>query len=269
MLDTLRRKFYRGKRGLHRKVREDGLATRDDIGELPPDGVIALDVPRGDDRILRCVDTGLLVDRDARFNRLYDRLAPVYDWSERIGGRVFGVHTSRERAGIVARLGLRPGMRALEVSPGPGVYQRLLAERIGDDGELVELDLSYGMLRACARRARGAGRHPLLVQADAARLPFADDSFDAVFHFGSVKLFNEPQRALAEFVRVARPGAIVAWGDEGFGQHGPQGWRRRALQRMNPGFLEPVPPSPQGLVDERRYEIMNGCAWLKVARKAG
>ena len=50
---------------------------------------------------------------------LYDRLAPVYDWNERLGARLFGVHTIRERAAIVERLELRPGMRVLEVSPGP------------------------------------------------------------------------------------------------------------------------------------------------------
>ncbi len=243
------------------------MAQRDDIRDLPQDGVVELGAAQADGRILRSVRTDALQGRDARFNRLYDRLAPLYDWNEQIGGRVFGVDAGRERAAIVERLGLRPGMSVLEVSPGPGVYQGLISERLGAAGRLVELDLSIGMLRACARRARRGGRHPLLVQADAARLPFVDDAFDVVFHFGGVKLFNEPQRALAEFVRVARPGATVVWGDEGFGQGAPRGWRRRALQRMNPGFLEPVPPSPAGLADERRYEIMNGCAWLIVARK--
>jgi ubiquinone/menaquinone biosynthesis C-methylase UbiE len=244
------------------------MRPHDDIRELPHDAVIDLDAPGDGGRILRCVRTGSLEGRDARFNRLYDRLAPFYDWNDRIGGRVFGIDTLRERAAIVERLDLRPGTRVLEVSPGPGVYQRLIADRIGAGGLLVELDLSLGMLRACARRARRAGRHPLLVQADAARLPFADDSFDAVFHFGGVKLFNDPQQALAELVRVTRAGGTVAWGDEGFGEHSLLGWRRRALTRMNPGFLEPVPPSPVVAIDERHHEIMNGCAWLKVARKA-
>lgn len=218
--------------------------------------------------IVRLIDPQRLEGRDARMNRLYDHLAPFYDWSERLGGLALGMRTSRERAAIVARLDLRPGMRVLEVSPGPGVYQRLLADRIGPAGELVELDLSLGMLRACARRARKTGVEPLLIQADGARLPFADGSFDAVFHFGGVKLFNEPQRALAEFVRVARPRALVAWGDEGFGRGAPQGWRRRLLLRLNPGFLEPMPPLPEGLTDVAHHEVMNGCAWLTVAHKA-
>ena len=229
------------------------------------------DPVRVDENIVRLVWPARSEGRDATWNRFYDRLAPFYDWNERIGGRLFGVHALRERVAIVDRLGLRPGMRVLEVSPGPGVYQELLAERIGPSGSLAELDLSIGMLRACARRARKSGFDPLLVQANAAYLPFADDCFDAVFHFGGVKLFSEPQRALAEFVRVAKPGAVVAWGDEGFGAGAPTGFRRRLLQRMNPGFLEPMPLLPDGLDGDGPAavnEIMNGCAWLVVARKA-
>jgi hypothetical protein len=40
---------------------------------------------------------------------------------------------------------------------------------------------------------------------------------------------------------------------------------------MNPGFLEPMPPLPDGLDGdgpEAVHEVMNGCAWLVVARKA-
>jgi SAM-dependent methyltransferase len=250
------------------------------------------DPVRVDENIVQLVWPARSEGRDATWNRFYDRLAPFYDWNERLGGRLFGVHALRERAAIVNRLGLQPGMRVLEVSPGPGVYQELLAEQIGPSGRLAELDLSIGMLRACARRARKNGLDPLLVQANAAYLPFADDCFDAVFHFGGVKLFSEPQRALAEFVRVARPGAVVAWGDEGFGAGAPTGFRRRLLQRMNPGFLEPMPPPPDGLDGDSPeaggtgasaggtgaggagmggaavHEVMNGCAWLVVARKA-
>jgi len=222
----------------------------------------------GDGGIVRLVWPERMMSRDARLNRFYDRLAPFYDWNERLAGRLFGVHTIRERAAIVERLELRPDMRVLEVSPGPGVYQKLLTDRIGPSGNLAELDLSLAMLRACSRRARRNRLDPLLVQANASYLPFADDSFDAVFHFGGVKLFSEPGRALDEFVRVAKPDAVVAWGDEGFGGGAPTGWRRRALQRMNPGFAQPVPPLPEGVSGATEHEVMNGCAWLVVARKA-
>jgi ubiquinone/menaquinone biosynthesis C-methylase UbiE len=40
-------------------------------------------------------------------------------------------------------------------------------------------------------------------------LPFADNSFDILFHFGGVNLFNNPDLALREFVRVVRRGGCA------------------------------------------------------------
>jgi hypothetical protein len=37
---------------------------------------------------------------------------------------------------------------------------------------------------------------------------------------------------------------------------------------VNPGFAEPVPPLPEGVSGANEHEVMNGCAWLVVARKA-
>jgi ubiquinone/menaquinone biosynthesis C-methylase UbiE len=220
------------------------------------------------DAVARLVWPPLDDDGDGRWNRVYDRVAPVYDWGERLGGRALGIRMQHEREALMELLGLVHGMRLLEVSPGPGVYQDLLAEKITPGGELVELDLSIAMLRACRRRAARHEVVPWLIQANGAHLPFADESFDAVFHFGGVKLFSEPARALDEFVRVARPGGLVAWGDEGFGAAAPTGWRRRVLQRMNPGYNEPVPPPPAGVEDVVQHEVMAGCGWLMVGRRS-
>jgi len=180
----------------------------------------------------------------------------------------FGVHALRERAAIGRPLGSAARHARARGLPRPRRLQELLAARIGPSGKLAELDLSIGMLRACARRARKNGLDPLLVQANAAYLPFADDCFDAVFHFGGVKLFSEPQRALAEFVRVARPGAVVAWGDEGFGAGAPTGFRRRLLQRMNPGFLEPCHAARRlGRRRSRGGRHRGGGGWHKRCRR--
>ena len=53
-----------------------------------------------------------------------------------------------------------------------------------------------------------------LALADAARLPFADGSFDVVLSYGAINGFTEPGKALAEMTRVARPGALVLFFDE-------------------------------------------------------
>lgn len=99
-------------------------------------------------------------------------------------------------------------------------------------------------------------------------LPFQNESFDAVFHFGGVNLFNDPEKALEEFVRVTRKGGLVAWGDEGFSPNYPEGYRKRRLTRINPGFLKPQPPIPEELVNVKEYEVYQGLAYLNVGEKA-
>ena len=53
-------------------------------------------------------------------------------------------------------------------------------------------------------------------------MAFADESIDALFHFGGINLFNDRERALREFVRVVRKDGVVCWGDEGFSEDYPK-----------------------------------------------
>ncbi len=118
---------------------------------------------------------------EARWQSFYDWFAPFYDFSERILGRLFsGVDIASERRRIISLLGLTEGMRLLEVSPGPGVYQPFLRAAIGARAEYASLDLSFGMLRQCQKRYNNL--NIALIQGNGAYLPFADESFDALFH---------------------------------------------------------------------------------------
>jgi ubiquinone/menaquinone biosynthesis C-methylase UbiE len=205
---------------------------------------------------------------DARMNRLYERLAPYYTWSETVLGRVVaGVDVKRQRRLTVSLLGLAPGLRLLEVSPGPGVYQPWLRKALGPRAEMAALDLSLAMLRQCRELHGSLGIE--LVRGNARHLPFADESFDALFHMGGVNLFNDPDGAVAEFVRVVRRGGIVSWGDEqmsdDYRRRHP--WRSRLLARLNPGYLKTPPAVPDTLGDVHRHEVCQGLGYLVVARR--
>ena len=153
-----------------------------------------------------------LAGQDKKWNQFYDLCAPLYDLSERMFGKLInGVDIREARKEIVSHLGLQPGMKVPEVSPGPGVFQQYLRDEISASGELVALDLSIGMLKQCQKKQSRLGTY--LIQGNGMYLPFMDGSFDALFHFGGVNLFNDPEAALSEFVRVVREGGIVAWGD--------------------------------------------------------
>lgn len=218
------------------------------------------------DDILSAVFPVGLEGDDAKFNRLYNFYAPLYDLNERVMGKLLvGVDMIKGRKEIVSKLGLKPGMRVLEVSPGPGVFQKFLRNEIGDNGDLVALDLSIGMLRQCQKRNHKLNIH--LVHGNAQHLPFADNSFDALFHFGGVNLFNDPDKAISEFIRVTKKDGIVSWGDEGFSPNYKNERRKKIMLRVNPGFSKPRPEIPDSVYDTIENEVYNGLAYLVTAKK--
>jgi len=78
---------------------------------------------------------------------------------------------------------------------------------------VVSSDLSAGMLaRAVDIDARRPGPAPELVQADATRLPFAEDSFDVVLSaYGAVPFVADSAGLMTELARVLRPGGRLAF----------------------------------------------------------
>ena len=216
--------------------------------------------------ILSIAHPETLEGSDELMNSRYRWLAPFYDINERVLGRLItGEDMNKGRAEIVDRLRLKSGIKLLEVSPGPGVFQRLLRKSIGPSGELVSLDLSLPMLHQCRKIERETRAY--LIHANGEHLPFADETFDAIFHFGGVNLFNEPQKAVAEFVRVVKRRGIVAYGDEGFAKGYPDGWRKRILSRMNPGFIKTRPAIPDGLSEVVEHTVYGGLGYLVVGTR--
>jgi ubiquinone/menaquinone biosynthesis C-methylase UbiE len=94
--------------------------------------------------------------------------------------------------------------RILDIGCGTGQFASSLLKRF-PAAHLWGLDLCGGMLhRASARSEQFDGRLHL-VQADSGRLPFADDSFDAVTCSHSFHHYPDQGRVLTEMFRVLRP----------------------------------------------------------------
>jgi len=101
---------------------------------------------------------------------------------------------------IVERLAqLPPGASLLEIGCGTGWFGRALAQR---GFRVAGLDPSVAML------ARAQGRFPL-VRGDAARLPFAERSFDAALLVGVLDFVPDPVLVLREARRVVRQRVVV------------------------------------------------------------
>ncbi len=140
------------------------------------------------------------------YQRLYDRMAPFYAPAMRL------LPVWRRYTEAVLPW-LPGGNRILEVGPGPGVLLARLAERYA---LAVGFDLSSGMLWRAQKRAQSA----TLVQGDAAILPFAPNSFDAVTMTFVFSAIPAGPAALRECHQVLRPDGVLALVDAGIPSDG-------------------------------------------------
>jgi demethylmenaquinone methyltransferase / 2-methoxy-6-polyprenyl-1,4-benzoquinol methylase len=114
----------------------------------------------------------------------------------------------RWRRTLVAAVAPAPGMRVLDVATGTGMVAAELLSRCGEC-TVVGLDQSAEMLAGA--RARFAGDERVeLIEGQAERLPFADDSFDALTFTYLLRYVDDPPATLRELARVVKPGARVA-----------------------------------------------------------
>lgn len=70
------------------------------------------------------------------------------------------------------------------------------------------------MLKQCQRNAAKWKLDLTLLMGNAERLPFKDEVFDVVFHFGGINFFDDKVAAICEMTRVAKPGTKFVIGDE-------------------------------------------------------
>jgi demethylmenaquinone methyltransferase/2-methoxy-6-polyprenyl-1,4-benzoquinol methylase len=128
-----------------------------------------------------------------RLSRWYDALAHASEWPFTARG--------------LRMLQVQAGEAVLEIGCGTG---HALAQIAPAAGRAYGLDLSAGMLAVARRRvaAGGAAGRAHLVQGDAAHLPYAEASFDALLMSFTLELFDTPTIpvVLAECWRVLRPG---------------------------------------------------------------
>ncbi len=98
------------------------------------------------------------------------------------------------------------GKKILEVGAGMGGDSIFLARR---GAKVTVLDFTKEALALIAKNAKRAGVVIQTVHADARHMPFADGTFDVVFHQGFLEHFPRPGEMLLEQRRVLRPGGFI------------------------------------------------------------
>jgi SAM-dependent methyltransferase len=100
---------------------------------------------------------------------------------------------------------------ALDVGSGVGHWGMLLASVMREDLRVTGLERETAWVEEARARAeaRGLGGRFTFVPGDAQELPFGDASFDLVTCQTVLIHLRDPRAALAEMIRVTRPGGLV------------------------------------------------------------
>lgn len=164
------------------------------------------------------------------WNRLrYSFWAPWYDTL--VGAA--GFEEARRRS--LDHLALASGARVLIVGAGTGLDLEYLPRGV----HVTAVDVTAAMLDRLGRRAQSLELHVDTHVMDARRLTFGIGTFDAVVLHLIVAVMPQPERGVAEAVRVVKPGGRIAIFDKFLGDDERASIARRAVNLiMKPMFSD-------------------------------
>jgi SAM-dependent methyltransferase len=139
------------------------------------------------------------------------------------------------------------GAKVLDVATGRGAVLFPAAEKVGQQGEVIGIDYSKGMVEETNAELGAKGvENAKVLWMDAEQLEFADNSFDVVFCSFALFFFPHPGGALGEFRRVLKSGGrliVSTWGE------GDARWEWLLVLRRQSASQQPQPPGAESSFD--------------------
>jgi ubiquinone/menaquinone biosynthesis C-methylase UbiE len=170
---------------------------------------------------------------------LFDKLVPVYDAA---GPKMF-TNFGRQ---LVDRAGIPPGSRILDAACGKGAVMFPALEAAGPSGEVLGIDISPAMVQWLAEEIqRRSIRNARAQVMDAEALEFPPNVFDYILCGLGIFFFPQVDLALAEFLRVLKPGGGIAVST--FGREDPcLAWFLPLVREYLPSAPGPASQSTSG-----------------------
>jgi ubiquinone/menaquinone biosynthesis C-methylase UbiE len=138
----------------------------------------------------------------------------------------------------LAMLRLEPGLAVLDVGCGTGDDAREIAALVGLEGRVVGVDVSPTMIGEARKRSLATDARIEFIEGSALALPYPDESFDRVRTDRVLVHLQEPARALAEMVRVVRPGGRVVVSELDLGTQFLDSRDQQTTQRVLSSFAD-------------------------------
>jgi len=189
-----------------------------------------------------------LTGDNGKYNHVYETIGGFYDDIQRVFCSLKGVDRDAHFRSYMGRLEVKPGDSVLETSVGTGLNYKYLPRGV----ELAGIDLSPEMLARCLVNLRRWKLDADLYLGNAESLPFAEESFDVVYHVGAINFFNDRAKAIREMIRVAKPGSLLLIADE-TEKHAKEVYEKQPASPWK-NRKEPVEP-PVDLIPPEMQEV--------------
>ena len=187
---------------------------------------------------------------------LYDRFAPRYDRVKHFDPQV---ETDTLALPLTIALADVEAPRVLDVAGGTGRLARTLLPQLAFDGDVTVLDLSRPMLRQGRPPAAPWPGRVHWLQAPAAALPFAAATFDAVTCLEALEFLPSARAALAECVRVLRPGGVLVVTN----RIGFDAWLMPGKTFSRAAFQRLLGELPLEAVEAQRWQVEYDLVWAR------
>jgi ubiquinone/menaquinone biosynthesis C-methylase UbiE len=105
---------------------------------------------------------------------------------------------------------LQPGSLALDVGCGLGRDAEIMLDAIGAGGRVTGVDLDPKLIAKAIERTQASPLRPSFEVGDILSLRFADNTFDGCRVDRVLQHLPDPSRAMAEMIRVTRPGGRLS-----------------------------------------------------------
>jgi SAM-dependent methyltransferase len=115
---------------------------------------------------------------------------------------------------LLARAGIQPGMRVVDVGCGPGDVSFLVSELVGPDGSVVGIERDEHALATARRRAVGSEVQNVdFVLGDFREVELSDEPFDALVGRLVLMYQGDPAGAVRAAAGHVRPGGVVVFAE--------------------------------------------------------
>ena len=107
---------------------------------------------------------------------------------------------------------LLPGQKVLDIATGTGMVAIKAAQIVGNEGRVIGIDISTGMLEVAKRKVEALGLTNVEFQlADAETLDFPANSFDCILCSSALVWMSDLVRSLHLWHRFLRPGGLLGF----------------------------------------------------------